>query len=125
MLTPTKGTTPITSKGVENAVENRTSLINFGFPGARLVGYESDKYLPNRFAPPGTMAISSKDMESAARLQEKTQVGLKMHFQNLNIPLTDRLPNKLVDESGQKTNFVSHKTDMGQVYNYLSKSKKK
>lgn len=125
MLPPTKGTTAVTSKGIENPVENRASLINFGFAAAKLVGYETDKYLPNRFAPPETMTISSKDMESAARLQEKTQVGLKMHFQNDNIPLTDRVPNKLVDDSGQKTTYIPHKTGMGDVYKYLSKNKKK
>jgi hypothetical protein len=109
--------------------KTKASVINFGFgKQQKKMNYETDKYFANRYAPVERNYITKVDSESSVRQKHDTSYpenGLKLKFNNVeNIPLTARIPNKQIDDNGQKTSYIGHKTSVHVVNNNLSKSKK-
>lgn len=109
--------------------KTKASVINFGFgKQPKKTNYETDKYFTNRVVKTERNYITKVDSESSVRLKHDTfypENGLRLKFNNVeNIPLTSRIPNKQIDDNGQKIGYIGHKTSVNTVNNNLSKSKK-
>lgn len=109
--------------------KTKADVVNFGFAKQpKKLNHETDKYFANRFVQQERHYITKKESESSTRLKHDTsypEQGLRLKFNNVeNIPLTARIPNKQIDDNGQKIGYIGHKTAPLAVNNNLSKNKK-